>query len=72
MSIHRYIAATHKHPAKTACGIKLMPGQIMVPDNWQRSLVRSDDGIELEVTNVGQPLDCKRCLDRLRLRKGSA
>jgi hypothetical protein len=52
--IHRFIAASPKHGAKTACGIKLvafMDDRIAV----------ADDGGQVATSNKGKPFDCKRC-----------
>ena len=60
-TIHRFIPATEKHGIKTACGIKLVRGV----GNYF-----ADDGRMIEISDKGQPFDCKRCLAVLETSTG--
>ena len=66
MTVHRYIPAAKKHEAKTACGIRIAsfdPGS----EGWKPS-ASTLDGSHLDVTEKGEPFDCKRCRSVLELR----
>lgn len=61
MTVHRFIPATKKHSAKTACGIHLFfyGNDVTCLDVFN---------IEMQVSHRGQPFDCKRCRSQLELR----
>lgn len=61
MTVHRYIAATPKHQAKTACGIHLFAFMCDVPN-------LDIFNIEMSISHKGQPFDCKRCRSQLEIR----
>ena len=64
MTVHRFIPATEKHEAKTACGIKLIIGLEGYSGTYGKSKM---DGGLIEITGKGQPFDCKRCRQVLEL-----
>lgn len=61
MIVHRFIPASPKHGAKTACGIRLH-----ADDHHQTSVMALDGGL-IRVSGKGEQFDCKRCRSVLEL-----
>ena len=59
-TVHRFLPATEKHDAKTACGIKLIS---TVPPLESEPVVEmlAADGGPIAVSEKGKKFDCKRC-----------
>jgi hypothetical protein len=59
-TVHRFVAASAKSGAKTACGIQLIQGPLTAPGT---EVVEAVDchGSYLRIATRGMTFDCKRC-----------